>query len=228
MTDARRTGLDARLAGVIDSVGIPAGGLVERRRPLPDAITALHRLVLDGFLALGGPPDNSWLAEAAARSGLDIDVASGLERLAEVDLVGLDRSGTITASYPFSGVATRHAVTLEGHPTVASMCVIDAIAIPLVTGRPGVVVSEEPGTGTPVRITVADGEARWDPPGALAVFGVTSSSGPLAAACCSTMDAFTSREAAERHLAAHPEVHGEILDQAESEAVARAVFDGLL
>ncbi len=225
---AQHTDLDARLARILDAVGIPAGGLVERRRPLPAAVAALHRLVLEGFLALGGPPDAVWLGEAANRTGVDVDVDAGLELLAEVDLIGLDDLATITAAYPFSGVATRHAVTLDGSPTVASMCAIDAIAIPLVTDRIGVVVSEEPESGAEIRVAVVEGEARWDPPEAVTVFGRTRSSGPLAAACCSTMDAFTSRGAAERYLAAHPEVEGEILDQAESEAVARAIFDGLL
>ncbi len=220
--------LDDRLAEVVASVGIPPGGLVERREPLDEPIAALHRLVLDGFLALGGPPDRSWLADAAGRAGVAVDVGTGLERLAEVDLIGLDDRAAIAAAYPFSGVTTRHWVTLDGCPTVATMCVIDAIAIPLVTGRIGLVVSEEPGSGLPVRIAVVEGEARWDPPEAVTVFGVTRTSGPLAASCCSTMDAFTSRGAAERHLAEHPEIDGEILDQAESEAVAHFIFDGLL
>ncbi len=222
------TQIDVRLAGVLGSVGIPAGGLVERRALLDAPTAALHHLVLEGFLALGGPPDTLWLAEAAARAGVGVDVDDGLERLAEVDLIGLDDLATITAAYPFSGVTTRHLVKLDGSPTVASMCAIDAIAIPLVTGRIGVVVSIEPESGTEVRVAVVEGEARWDPPDAVTVFGRTRSSGPLAAACCSSMDAFTSRRAAERYLSRHPEIEGEILDQAESEAVARAIFDGLL
>jgi alkylmercury lyase len=44
------------------------------------------------------------------------------------------------------------------------MCAIDALGIPQMTGRDGVIVAADPHSGEPVRVELGAGEWRWSPP----------------------------------------------------------------
>lgn len=197
-----------------------------RQAALPDDLRRLHRGILAHFAEHGEPPGPSWLGSEARRLGLDPDTAYA--DLAAADLVHLGQAGQVAVAYPFSGLPTGHRVHLAGGPPVWSMCAIDALGIPQMTGRDGVITAADPHSGEPVRVEFGAGEWRWSPP-ATAVLVTRNKPGvPSAQCCCPHINFVTSPEHAHAYLASHPGLTGELLTQAVAVELARAVFGPLL
>lgn len=186
---------------------------------------ALHREVLRAFLDSGAAPSLSWLHGQASRLGLEPDAA--LRELAEADLVHLAGSSVVIA-YPFSGVPTSDRVQLEGGPPNYAMCAIDALGIPLMTGRDGVISSTDPGTGEPIRVVRNSTDWEWTPTSTVVVAGIAQSCETAAEACCPHVAFYTSAEVAESYLRAHPEISGSVLNHSEALELADAAFGWLL
>ena len=200
----------------------------ERAQQLGGPEAGFYQAMLREFPARGGPPDAAWLAAEAATRGLD--AAAALARLEEYDLIVRDpATGAIVSLYPFSGVPTPHRVTVAGGSTVYSMCAIDALGIPFMLGADAVIESVDPTTGTPIRVAVRDDRARWKPAtAAVLTASLEDAVGPKAQRCCPVMNFFATVAAAEAYRAAHPQVAGRVLTQAEAVEHGRRYFGGLL
>jgi hypothetical protein len=200
-------------------------------------LRAIHQQVLRSFAATGRPPAAADLAETAARYATTTDAV--LAALHTEDFLQLDAGGQIRAAYPFSAVPTPHRVDPDGGPRVHAMCAIDALGIAAMLHAAVTITSADPRTGGPVTITVhADGEtAAWQPPAAV-VFSGTSRElchvppeAPIPAAAevsCGYVNFFTTGASAAAWASAHPDVTGEILDQAASLRLGTAIFGHLL
>jgi hypothetical protein len=203
-----------------------AAGTAARHAALPGNLRRLHQAILAYFVENGEPPGRSWLGPEARRLGLDPDTAYA--DLAAADLVHLGEAGQVAVAYPFSGLPTGHRVHLAGGPPVWSMCAIDALGIPQMTGRDGVIVAADPHSGEPVRVELGAGEWRWSPPATAVLVTRPSPGVPSAQCCCSHINFVTSPEHAQAYLASHPELTGELLGQAAAVQLAGALFGPLL
>lgn len=56
----------------------------------------------------------------------------------------LDADGDVGVAYPFSRRPSGHLVQLDRGPAVWAMCAIDALGIPVMTGRDAAIVSADP------------------------------------------------------------------------------------
>lgn len=194
---------------------------------LSPAARRLHRAVLTAFTDTGRAPTRADLHRLARDHGAD--PAPTLAELAERDVLAFDSAGEIRAAYPFSPTPTAYRVSWDGGPAVHAMCAVDALGVSAMLDRPVTVTATEPSTGAAVTVEVDRDSARWSPPSAV-VFA-----GAAADACCPSVDRtcghinlFTSAEAANAWAAAHPEVSGAVLDQAEALACGVAEFGPLL
>lgn len=208
LTDTERGGVGARLTGLATSV------------------RQLHREVLRAFLATGQPPQRDDLAGGADR-------VDAFGQLADLDVVQLGAHGQVLVAYPFSGLPTGHTVQLDdpdgvGGSVLHAMCAIDALGIPLMTGRDGVIVSADPVDGHPVRVERRGEDWRFAPEDTAVLLAQSSSAGAAADCLCPTVTFHTSRRRAEEHLRARPELTGVVLDQAQAIEVARRSFGALL
>ncbi|MBW0109750.1 hypothetical protein I4I84_13565 [Pseudonocardia sp. KRD-182] len=195
-----------------------------RQMGLPAAVRELHRSVLRAFLTTGQAPH---------RDDLPVDGGAGRDEtfraLGDVDLVQLDTDGRVAVAYPFSGRPTGHTVHLDGGPVLHAMCAIDALGIPLMTGRDGVIVSADPGNGHPIRVERRGETWRWMPEDTAVL--LAQRSGRYAAAdclLCPTITFHTSRSRAEDHLRRRPELTGVVLDQHQALVDAGRSFGPLL
>lgn len=190
----------------------------------PD-IGAVHRELLQAFLDMGAAPSLSWLHDQASRLGLDPDAA--LRQLAEADLVHLADSSVVVA-YPFSGVPTRDLVQLDGGPAVYAMCAVDALGIPLMIGRDGVISSTDPQTGEPIRVVRNGTDWTWTPTSTVVLAGVAQSCSIAAESCCPHVAFYASAEGADAYLRANPELVGTVLSHNEALELADHAFGSLL
>jgi hypothetical protein len=192
-----------------------------RVNQLTEAEQALHHALLRGFPQFGGPPPTAWLAEQVP--------GVALMDLAAKDVIQLDpETGASVAAYPFSGVPTAHRVTVAGGVPVYAMCAIDALGIPFMLGVDATVVSEDPMTGEAITIEVRDGQAMWDPATACMFAGCVDGAGPIAQTLCPMVNFFASPASAEAYAVAHPEVRGNILDQAAAVRSGQRSFGAML
>ncbi|MER7433777.1 alkylmercury lyase family protein [Pseudonocardia alni] len=207
-------------------------GLGARLTGLPTPVRLLHREVLRAFLSTGQPP---YRDDLAVSGGVDRDDAFG--QLADLDVVHLGADGRVLVAYPFSGRPTGHTVQLDsadsaggaGGPVLHAMCAIDALGIPLMTGRNGVITSADPGGGHPVRVERRGQDWRWAPEDTAVLLAQQSSGCGAAADClCPTITFHTSRRRAEDHLRTRPGLTGVVLDQAQAVETARRSFAHLL
>jgi alkylmercury lyase len=192
---------------------------------LPAGLRRLHRAILERFLETGGSPDRSWLDETAGRMGLAPDAARAA--LAAADLVHVD-SSRVRVAYPFSGVPTGHRVRLAGAPQVWAMCAVDALGIPLMTGRDATVTAADPHTGAPVRVGLAGASWLWSPPDAVVLWAYGSPGEDAALCSCPHVNFVTSPGHAEAYLASHPELTGHLIGQQAAVELAGALFGPLL
>lgn len=196
-------------------------GVVARQAGLPAAARELHRSVLRAFLVTGQAPHRDDVPVGG--SGRD----EVFRALSDVDLLHLDADGRIAVAYPFSGRPTGHTVQLDGGPVLHAMCAIDALGIPLMTGRDGAIVSADPGDGHPIRVERRGETWRWMPEGT-AVLLAQSGRGAAADCLCPTITFHTSRDRAEDHMRGRPELTGVVLDQAQALDDAARSFGPLL
>lgn len=153
------------------------------------------------------------MGRSALRRDLRGAAGQALRCLAEVDLVHVGEDGRVLVAYPFSGRLTGHSVRLYHGPTAEAMCAIDALGIPLMTGRDAVVVSTDPDNGRVIRIERRGDDWRWVPADTAVVLAQSTRCGPAADCLCPSITFHTSRRAAAEHLAQRPELVGEVLDQ---------------
>lgn len=107
-------------------------------RGLDEVEDRIRRLILQAYAVEGEAPEFS---EIVAASGLAPEVvAATLRRLAERDLVVLDRAGHVAGAYPFTDRHTEHRVEV-GEVAFTAMCAIDALGIGAMLGRNGAIRS---------------------------------------------------------------------------------------
>jgi hypothetical protein len=73
-----------------------------------------------------------------------------------------------------------------------------------------------------------DGDAAWQPESAVVVAGVIDSCGESSRGCCPVLNFFASPDNAERWLAEHGEVRGDVISMPDAIAAGRAVFGDVL
>ena len=197
-----------------------------RRARLTDAERELYFWILRRFRATGRPRATA-LREAAERLGIDAERA--LETLAREDLVHRGPDGEITVAYPFSGRPTAHRVRFPGGHEVDAMCAIDALGIAPMFGEPIEIASRDPVSGDEIQArVVADGSPEWSPRSAVVVAGVLDRDSDSCRGCCPVLNFFVSAANAERWLAEHPQVRGDVISMQEAAAAARVVFGDVL
>ncbi|MEU5991943.1 alkylmercury lyase family protein [Spirillospora sp. NPDC047418] len=207
-----------------DALGRAGAG---RLAPAEGRLRAVHQRVLHAFARTGRAPEVTELAEAAAPR----DARTVLEELHAANFLRLDEAGGIRAAYPFSAAPTAHIVQIAGGLQVYAMCAVDALGIAAMLHAQVRIRSADPGTGTPVTVTVpADGSgALWDPVTAVVFAGrrtdqsdcasrEESTAQPAAVdVCCGYVNFFASARTAAAWERAHPEVTGRTLGQADTE-----------
>jgi len=197
----------------------------EGQAALPPPLLDLHRAVLQAFLDTGTPPSIAWLRDRATQIGVDPDDA--LAQLARGDLVHT-RDGMVSVAYPFSGTPTDDQVRLDGGPPVWAMCAADALGIPLMSDRDGVITSTDPLNGDPIRVERRNGRWSWQPDGAVVLFAATGRGTTASEAACLYVRFYATARNAEAHLRATHGVTGEVVDQATALEAAEIVFGPLL
>ena len=197
-----------------------------RRARLTDSERELYFWILRHFRTNGRPGDNE-LRTAAKRLGIDAE--QGLETLAREDLIHRGDDDEVTVAYPFSGRPTAHRVRFPDGQEVDAMCAVDALGIAPMFGEPIEVESRDPMSGDAIRARVApDGAAEWSPRPAVVVAGVLERESHSCCGCCPVLNFFASPTNAERWLAEHPEVRGDVISMQDAAAAGRAVFGEVL
>lgn len=200
--------------------------MAAKQAALDGALRALHQAILAHFVRHGGPPGGPWLGAAAGRHGLEPEDA--FAALASADLVHLDDAGGVAVAYPFSAVPSGYRVRLDGTPPVWAMCAIDALGIPQMAGRDGVITAGDPLSGEPVHVGFRDGRWAWQPPGTLVLWAQAAAGEPAAACACPHVHFVTSKDHALAYLSGHPRLTGGLLGQGAATGLAGAVFGPLL
>jgi hypothetical protein len=215
------------VAAALATAEIPASKLgAARRARLTESERELCFWILRHFRTRGRPGDAE-VREAAER--LAIDAEHGLATLAREDLVHRSDDGEITVAYPFSGRPTAHRVRFAGGHEVDAMCAIDALGIAPMFGEPIEIDSRDPVSGDEIRAWVAaDGAAEWSPRTAVVVPGVLDRQSDSCRGCCPVLNLFVSPANAERWLAKHPRVRGNVISMPDAAAAGRAVFGEVL
>jgi alkylmercury lyase len=123
------------------------------------------------------------LRQAPHRDDLPLGDRVGREdafrRLSGVDLVQLGADRYVVA-YPFSSEPTGHTVQLDDGPVPNAMCAIDALRLPLVTGRDAVIASSDPSDGQPIRVVRRGSGGQWTPDDTVVLLAQSSGHRPAA------------------------------------------------
>jgi hypothetical protein len=109
---------------------------------------AVYRLTAEH----GSPPAQAAVAEAVGAPLADVRAAYETLARARLLVLGADRA-TIRMAPPFSGVPTRHRVTVAGVRYFAN-CAWDALGIPAALHQPGLVESECAESRAPLRLEI--------------------------------------------------------------------------
>jgi alkylmercury lyase len=157
-----------------------------------ELIPHIYRLVAEGepvelsrLAAAAGQPVEEVEAKLRAHPGVDWDEAG---RLVGVGL-------TLRP--------TPHTFTFDGR-TVYAFCASDTLTFPIILGRSGVIKSEAPGTGQPIRVEVTpERVVRTDPPTTVVSLVRPDRVDDVRAEVCSLGSFWPSREAAAGWLAAY-------------------------
>ena len=224
MPDPVRT-FDDVLPATFDALA--RGGIAASQAGLPVAVRLFHHHLLRMFLQNGRPPTAGALTAPARRLGLDPHDALAL--LAEADLVHTDSTGSrVVIAYPLSGRPSPHQVIMGSGVTLAAMCAVDALGIPIMAGDTATISSADPSTGQPIRIHCDNDAWIWEPDTAVVLLAAEGNcSGPIANACAHTAFHVTADQA-QAYLAGHPTRIGRVLGQAEAVEIAEAEFGPLL
>jgi len=99
--------------------------LKARQDQLPPAVKKLHQDILYSFIRYGRPPTREELGATLAPG----ELAKGLQRLGDEDLIVLDDAGqTPLGAYPVTSEPTPHEVTVQSK-TFHAMCALDALSV---------------------------------------------------------------------------------------------------
>jgi hypothetical protein len=133
-----------------EAIGLARGRCGARRgSELSPPERALYRWILRRFAGASTPRRRD-VDHVAGEHGIVAEPA--LQRMKDLDLIQRGPDGTICCAYPFSAQPTGHTVEIEdGRPAVHAMCAIDALGIPFMLHRGGVVRATDPTTGRPRR-----------------------------------------------------------------------------
>lgn len=197
----------------------------ETQARLSPSLRRLHRAVLQAFLDGPEPPSIAWLVQTARRMSLQSEDA--IARLAEVDLVHLGEDH-VEVAYPFSGRPTPHRVHPGGGRPVWAMCALDALGILLMAGSDGTVISADPDTGVPIRVSRSGERWQWEPEGTVMLLAFTDTGRASAEGLCPQIDFHTDAQCAEAHLVKDDRLAGQAVDQATALELADRIFGGLL
>ncbi|MBA3744957.1 alkylmercury lyase family protein [Sporichthya sp.] len=209
--------------GWSDAVGRAGQG---RRAPVERGLRAVQTAAIRAIAGSGNPPGVSELdqiAEVFGRRGAD-----ALRELAAEDYLTLDAVGRLRAVYPFSTVASRHRVRIEGGPDVWAMCAIDALGVASMLNRTVIITTTDPITADPISVRATPDDASSNPPGTVVFAGSRSCDGPAEQICCDAINFFGSRHSATRWAARHPDVRGEVMDLGDAALAGQAIFGRLL
>ena len=202
------------------------GGIAASQGKLAPTVRLFHQELLRMFLRAGQAPHVSQLVVPADRLGLEIVEAMSI--LAQADLVHLDpETRAVAVAYPLSGWPSPHRVVLSGGTTLAAMCAVDAIGIPLMTGESATISSSDPLTGQEIRVRHDAGLWMWEPSSAVVVLASDGCEGPIFAACTHTAFHATA-DLASAYLSDRPSYTGRVLSQREATTVAEREFGSLL
>jgi hypothetical protein len=215
------------VAAALAAAEIPPSKLgAGRRARLTGAQRELYFWILRRF-ASDGRPESREVRAAAEQFGLDAEDA--LETLAREDLVHRGADGGIAVAYPFSGRPTAHRVRFTSGHEVDAMCAIDALGIAPMFGERIEIESRDPVSGETIQARVApDGAAQSRPETTVVVAGAIRNQDDACSGCCPVLNFFASPMNAERWLADHPEVRGNVISMDEAAAAGRAVFGDVL
>jgi alkylmercury lyase len=119
-------------------------------------------------------------------------------------------------------------VQLRDGVKVSAMCAIDALGIPLMTGRDAMIVSADPSDGRAIHVARRGDTWRWEPADTVVLVAQAHRSGWAADCLCPSITFHTDQRAAEDHLGAQSELSGVVLDQDQAVDVARCSFGLLL
>ncbi|PVZ09030.1 organomercurial lyase [Actinomycetospora cinnamomea] len=155
------------------------GGVAAQQSALPPAAQDVHRMVLRAFLNSGDAPHRRDLPDSC---GVEVDEA--LDLLDEVDLVHLDAEGRVVVAYPFAARITGQTVRVDAGPVLQAMCAIDALGIPMLAGRDGVIESADPLDGQPIRVECTGGSWRWAPAETVVLLASSAECGVAAECLC--------------------------------------------
>jgi alkylmercury lyase len=221
------SGEGASTAAVLTAAAIPSSKLGSARYArLSEPERELYFWILRRF-ATNGRPSSVETRAAAERLGIEADPA--LATLAREDLVHRGRDGEIAVAYPFSGRPTAHRVRFPDGHEVDAMCAIDALGIAQMFDQPIEIISSDPLTRDEIAAqTGSNGELRWSPESAVVVAGAMVAGGDSCQGCCPVLNFFVSPASAERWLAEHPQVRGNVISMREAAAAGRAVFGDVL
>ncbi len=223
MTPPVRT-FDDVLPATFDALA--RGGIAASQARLPSAVRLFHQHVLRLFLQTGRPPTVGQLAPPAQRLGLDPYQA--LAMLAKADLVHTDATGTqVAIAYPLSGRPSPHQVLVGNGATLAAMCAVDALGIPIMAADSATISSADPATGQPIRIRYDTNGWTWEPDTTVVLLAAAECSGPIANACTHTAFHATA-DLAHAHLTSHPAYTGRVLSNTDALGIAEAEFGPLL
>ncbi len=108
------------------------------------------------------------------------------------------------------------------------LCAVDALGIPLMTGRDGVITSTDPYSGDPIRIERRDARWSWQPEGTVVLVAATPGCATAGEVACPYVRFYADAQNAEAQLRATPGVTGELVDQTTALEGANIVFGPLL
>jgi len=203
--------------------------LAQRVAALSAPARAFHRALLQAFLAAGRAPLLVALRPVARQVGTGLERVLG--QLVSHDVIQRAADGAIAVASPFSSAATAHWVHLTGAPPVSARCILDALGLPFMVGRPATIHTQDPLVATPITIMVepADGALTWRPSSTVALANVPAQEPVIKAECsCPFVNAFARPESAERWRAEHPERNVHLLTQEQAVAKARTIVGALL
>ncbi len=219
--------LPPQTARVLAAADIPPSKLGRARAlRLSESERRLYTWILGNFAAHGRASSADTRAEARR---LGLDDRRALERLAREDLVHLGGDGEIAVAYPFSGRPTAHRVRFPSGHEVDAMCAIDALGIAPMFDEAVEIASRDPLSGEKIGARLAPSlEAEWWPPSTVVVAGARRGDGDSCTVCCPVVNFFVSRDNAERWLAQHAEITGEVISMRDATLAGRAVFGDVL
>lgn len=205
-------------------------GLLDRWSGKLDADQDLvWRATLRLYADFGHAPQT---ADIAATTGLPADkVPALLGELEARDLIGLDReSKQVRLAYPFTQVATEHAVELNGR-TMHALCAIDALGVAAMYGADTAIRSQCRHCGRAIRISTTEAGcalASVDPLGSVVWYDFAYD-GSAAASCCPSIAFFCSDKHLEQWQLAQPSRRAGVrLAMDEALEVGRAIFGPVL